>query len=84
MSKNYEIHWSRTFYYRSVINATSMEDAVKQQKAILDNSNNWEKFGDDDEVTYHQLEWVDESHATIQQQEQFDLMMFDQYEELKA
>jgi hypothetical protein len=27
MSTNYEFHWARTHYYRSVVNADSLEEA---------------------------------------------------------
>jgi hypothetical protein len=70
MSINYEFHWSRTHYYRNVVNAESLTEAIDKQR-ILFEAGDWENFEDDDEITYYQLEWVDERRATDAEQEYF-------------
>jgi hypothetical protein len=70
MSTNYEFHWSRTHYYRNVVNAESLEEAVNKQR-ILFEAGEWEDFEDDDDITFYNLEWVDERRATDAEQEYF-------------
>jgi len=71
MSNNYEFYWSRTHYYRNVVNAESFNEAINKQR-ILFEAGEWEDFEDDDEITYYQLEWVDERRATDAEQEYFN------------
>ena len=70
MSTNYEFHWSRTHYYRSVVNADSLEEATNRQR-ILFEAGEWDNFEDDDEITYYALEWVDDRRVTEAEQEYF-------------
>ena len=70
MSINYEFHWARTHYYRSVVNADSLEEATNQQR-ILFEAGDWENFEDDDDITYNALEWVDDRKVTEAEQEYF-------------
>jgi hypothetical protein len=71
MNTNYEFHWSRTHYFRSVVNADSLDEAINKQR-ILFEKGEWENFEDNDEITYYQLEWVDERRATTAEQEYFE------------
>jgi len=70
MSINYEFHWARTHYYRSVVNADSLEEATNRQRILFENGE-WEDFEDDDDITYYALEWVDDRRVTEAEQEYF-------------
>jgi hypothetical protein len=70
MSTNYEFHWARTHYYRSVVNADSLEEATNRQR-ILFEAGEWDNFEDDDDITYYALEWVDDRRVTEAEQEYF-------------
>lgn len=70
MSDNYEFHWSKTYYYRSVVSADSFNEAIEKQKQLFD-SGEWDDFEDDEEITYYELEWVDERRATDAEREYF-------------
>tara|TARA_R110000868_G_scaffold118611_3_gene314532 strand:+ start:111 stop:350 length:240 start_codon:yes stop_codon:yes gene_type:complete len=71
MSTNYEFHWSRTHYYRNTIYAESLEEATNKQRILFEECD-WGDFEDDNEITYYQLEWVDERRATDAEQEYFN------------
>ena len=71
MNTNYEFHWSKTHYFRSVVNADSLAEAIEKQRSLFE-SNDWDSYVDDYEVTYYQLEWVDERRATAAEQEYFE------------
>jgi len=70
MSINYEFHWARTHYYRSVVNADSLKEATNKQRILFENGE-WEDFEDDDDITYYALEWVDDRRVTEAEQEYF-------------
>ena len=71
MSNNYEFHWSRTHYYRNVVNADSLNEAINKQRLLFE-AGEWENFEDDDEITYYELEWIDSRRATQAEQEYFN------------
>ena len=70
MSNNYEFHWSRTHYYRNTVNADSLNEAIQKQRLLFE-AGEWEDFEDDDDITYYELEWVDERKATDAEREYF-------------
>jgi hypothetical protein len=68
---NYEFHWSRTHYYRNVVKAKSLDEAINKQRILFEDSD-WGDFEDDNEITYYQLECIDERKATDAEQEYFN------------
>ena len=70
MSNNYEFHWCRSHYYCNVVNADSINEAIQKPRLLFE-SGEWDDFEDDDEITYYELEWVDEQKATPAEQEYF-------------
>ena len=79
MSNNYEFHWARTHYYRNVVHAESLSEAIDKQRILFD-ACDWDDFEDDNEITYYELEWVDECRATDAEQEYFKERLNNDYE----